>query len=450
MSDLKKHRVLITTVPFVDDDSPLVAPAALKAVLESAGIECVALDLNIQIYNKIKHHPKKLLFYDFFYRQEIHEEIVDDIVSMLEFYVQEIQWHAPTIIGLSLFSRRVQTFCAWLCAVLRQRMPHCSIVIGGPGLETLENNVLKYPDRLKRMGFIDDYITGDAEVSFVQYVKGNRNFPGINSTNWQPNIDFENLPVPNYTDYRWFHYGNALLPIVDSRGCVQNCEFCDVISFWKKFQYRSADQIFATMLAHIADYGIYRFQFASSICNGNLREFKKLMSLISDYNDKVPGAKQEIHWIGSFIVRPASSHPESLWQLIKRSNGFLLTGVESIAEHVRIALGKKFSNKDLDHHLEMARKYQVPMNLLLIAAYHTETEQDWADEKQWFLDHREFANNTVYQVQLTLPSILAGTRLEAAVNRQEFFEGENKRLQHARELKATIESCGFVTRPFFH
>lgn len=450
MTDCKNHRVLITTVPFVDEDSPLAAPAVLKSVLKAAGIDCVALDLNIEIYNKLKHHPKKFLFHDFFYHQEIHAEIVDDIVSMLEFYVQEIQWHAPTIIGLSLFSREGQTFCAWLCAVLRERMPHCKIVIGGPGLETLENSFFKYPDRLKNLGLIDDYIVGDAEVAFVQYVKGDRDFPGINNTNWQPNADFENFPTPDYADYRWFHYGNVLLPIIDSRGCVQNCEFCDVISFWKKFQYRSAEKLFQTMLTHIKMHGIYRFQFASSICNGNLREFKKLMALISDHNDKVSASKQEIHWIGSFIVRPAASHPDHLWQLIRRSNGFLLTGVESITERVRIALGKKFSNQDLDHHLEMARKHQVPMNLLLIAAYHTETEQDWKEAKQWFFDHREFANNTVYQVQITLPAILAGTKLEAAVDRQEFLENNNKRLQHARELKETIESCGFVTRPFFH
>lgn len=440
--------VVIATVPFVDDDAPLAAPAVLKAALQSSGIRCVALDLNIEIYNKIKNHPKKNLFHRFFYRQLIDESIVDDLISMLDFYAQEILWHEPDIIGLSLFSREGQVFCAWLCAVLRQKAPGRKIIIGGPGLETLQGSVFKYPDRLKRMGLIDDYITGDAEASLVEYVNGNLDFPGINNTSWQPNPNFQQLPIPDFSEYRWMRYGNALLPIIDSRGCVQQCEFCDVIAFWKKFQYHTAETIFGHMMTYIETHGIYRFQFSSSICNGNLREFKKLMRLISDYNEKSI-AEQQIHWLGSFIVRTASSHPESLWELIKYSNGFLLTGVESITERVRIALGKKFSNQDLDHHLEMGQKYQVPMNILLIAAYHTETVQEWEQAKQWFHDHAHFANDTVMQVQLTLPTILAGTKLEATVDKDKFNLHHRSRHQHALELKDTIESCGFTTRPFF-
>lgn len=443
-----KHKVLITTVPFVDEDSPLSAPAVLKAALQDQGIECVGIDLNIEIYNKVKYHPKKESFYKFFYRQQIDEEIVDDLVAMFEFYVQEILWHSPSIIGLSLFSRNSQVFCAWLCAVLRQKCPQATIVIGGPGLETLENNIFKFPDRLKQLGLIDDYIVGDAETSLVKYVQGSKDWHGVNNTDWRPNANFDQLPIPDYSDYRWFRYGNALLPIVDSRGCVQSCEFCDVISFWDKFQYRSAENIFEQMMSHIETHGIYRFQFSSSICNGNLREFKKLVTMISDYNQKVI-IEQQIHWVGSFIVRKASSHPEELWQKIKQSNGFLLTGVESITERVRVGLGKRFSNKDLDHHIEMARKYQIGMNMLLIAAYHGETEQDWEESKKWFQDRRDFANNTIMQVQLTLPAILAGTKLEATVDRAQFMEGHNSRREHGLQLKKVIESCGFQTRPFF-
>lgn len=448
MVDVTQQKVVITTVPFVDEDSPLAAPAVLKASLLANGIDCVGLDLNIEIYNKIKYHPKKDLFIDFFTRQKTHEEIVDDLIGMIEFYVQEIMWHRPTIIGLSLFSTECQTFCAWLCAVLKSRYPECKIVIGGPGLETLANNVYKYPDRLKKMRLIDDYISGDAETSLIHYIKGNLDFPGINSTSWRPNVNFDQLPAPDYSDYRWFRYGNALLPIIDSRGCVQQCEFCDVIAFWKKFQYLSAENIFDQMMTHIKVYGIYRFQFSSSICNGNLREFKKLMGMISEYNiNAIP--EQQIHWVGSFIVRSSSAHPENLWQLIKNSNGFLLTGVESITERVRMALGKKFTNRDLDHHIEMARKYQIPMNMLLIAAYHTETEKDWEASKKWFEDRKDFANNSIMQVQLTLPAILAGTRLESSVDHKEFYRNEKFRRRHGLELKETIEACGFTTRPFF-
>lgn len=177
-------KVVITTVPFVDDNTPLAAPAVLKAVLLSNGIDCVGLDLNIDIYNKIQHSDKRHKFLDFFYLQKIDEEIIDDIVAMLDFYSTEILSYNPDIIALSLFCFQSQTFAAWLCAVLRQTAPNAKIVIGGPGLETLENTLFKYPDRLKKLELIDAYITGDGEMSLLEYVKGNLDYPGINSATW--------------------------------------------------------------------------------------------------------------------------------------------------------------------------------------------------------------------------------------------------------------------------
>jgi radical SAM superfamily enzyme YgiQ (UPF0313 family) len=408
----------------------------------------VSLDLNIDIYNKIQHHPDRQLFLNFFYFQIINETIVEDLIRMLDFYAREILSHNPDIIGLSLFSGNSQTFTTWLCAVLRHRAPTVRIVIGGPGLRTLENSLFKFPDRIKKLGLIDDYITGDGEVAFVEYVKGNLNYPGINSTLWQPVQEFNKLPMPDYSDYRFFKYEYPLLPIVDSRGCVQDCEFCDVIAFWKKFQYLTAENIFSQILSHIAQYKIYRFQFASSICNGNFKEFKKLLQLIVDHNEKSISA-EHIHWVGSFIVRSASQHKEELWKLIKRSNGFLLTGVESIVEHVRISLGKRFTNADLEHHLEMARKYQIPMNLLIIASYPTETQEDYKKVNQWFIDHKEFANNTIMKIQCTLPAILPGTKLEKTIDIDTFYKTEISRKQNAANLVKLIKQCGFNIQTFF-
>jgi len=441
-------KVVITTVPFTDESTPLAAPAVLKASLQNNGIECVALDLNIEIYNKLQHHPNRQLFLDFFYYQKINEKIVDDLNRMLDFYATELLSHNPDIIGLSLFSRECQTFTAWLCAVLRQQAPAIKIIIGGPGLETLENSLFKFPDRIKKLGLIDDYITGDSETSLVEYVRGNVGYPGINTTSWQPNAEFDKLPIPDFSDYRFLKYQYTLLPIVDSRGCVQSCEFCDVISFWKKFQYLTAENIFRQMMTHIETYGVYRFQFASSICNGNLREFKKLVKMIADYNMMVTVGEQ-LHWVGSFIVRPAAQHKEDLFELIKKSNGFLLTGVESIVEHVRIDLGKRFNNADLEHHLQMLKKYQLKTNLLMIAAYPTETLEDYETVKQWFVDHADYANNTIERVQMTLPGILAGTVLEAKIDHDEFNDKRLLRLQHAQNLKEILEKCGYNLHTFF-
>lgn len=442
-------KIVIVAMPFVDEPSPLAAPAVLKASLVKNGFDCDGIDLNIDVYNKIQHDPRRKLFLQFFYKQRISEEIVDDISDMLNFYVDEILKRRPTVVGLSLFCHTCQTFTAWLCALLRHHAPDLKIVIGGPGLETLKTTLYKYPDRLKNMDLIDDYITGDGDESFVEYLKGNNIYPGINSTAWTPVKNFDALPPPDYSDYQFFRYSYPLLPIIDSRGCVQNCEFCDVIAFWEKFQSLTAEKIFQRMQYFIDLYGVYRFQFSSSICNGNLKEFRKFVKIVSEFNKHAPSVESQIHWIGSFIIRKKTHHTEELFQLIKESNGTLLTGVESVVERVRIALGKKFTNADLEHHMCMIRKFQIPTNILMIATYPGETEEEFSMAKQWFIDHKEFAGDPVSKVQLTKIAVFPGTKLSEKIESGHLKINQSIINERSDVMSRLIKSCGFEIDMYF-
>ena len=44
--------ILFTTVPYTDTDEPLMSPAVLKAIAQSAGYSAVAIDLNIELVNE--------------------------------------------------------------------------------------------------------------------------------------------------------------------------------------------------------------------------------------------------------------------------------------------------------------------------------------------------------------------------------------------------------------
>jgi hypothetical protein len=444
------HKVVVAAVPYVNTGRPLAAPAVLKASLIHNNIDCVALDLNNDIENKIQNSPNKKLFVDFFDKQIIHEKITYDLALMINFCADEILLNNPTIVALSLFCYTCQIFTSWLSAALKQRSPGIKIVIGGPGIQVMSGAMIfNYPEKLKRLGLIDDYITGDGEISLVEYVKGNLEYPGINSSNWKPIENLNSMPIPDYSDYRWFRYSEQSIPIIDSRGCVQSCEFCDVIAFWKKFQYLTAESIFQQMLTQIKKYKFSRFDFRSSISNGNLKEFKKLLQLISNYNKENYFASERIMWDGSFIIRPKSQHDEEFFQLIKDSNpDRLFVGVESVVERVRIGLGKHFSNDDLDHFLSMTQKYEIPVNLLLIVAYPTETVEDYEFSKQWFREHSRYANNSVMHVQLSDPQILPGSELIKNIDTDEFNLTKFQRKAYHNELQKVIIDSGFVIQNY--
>ena len=407
----RNSKPIIVAVPYVDTNEPIMAPSLLKSVLKTYGIKSTALDLNIKVVHRLSNHPKKQKLLDFFFSQLIHDDCIDDLNDLILYCRDQILKHDPNIISLSLLIYSCQIFTKWLCASLKEARPDLKIVIGGTGIKNFvgEDN-LDFCIQLKNLGLIDDFIVGDGEISFYEFIKGNRDYPGINSNNWIPTPDLNIVPWPDYSDYDFSLYDNPTIPLCDSRGCIKNCEFCDVIEYWQKFQHRTAENIFDEMLYQISQHHITKFSFRSSLVNGNLKEFKKLISMISDYNENKL-KPQQISWEGYFIIRGAKYHPDDLWQKLQTSNATLLVGVESVIQSVRNRLGKTFNDEDIDHDLAMGQKYKVPLILLMIVAYPTETRDNFEYTKQWFRDRKHYANNSVALVHLSFASILPGTQL---------------------------------------
>jgi hypothetical protein len=403
--------ILFCSAPGTFSLRPTLAPAILKSCSIDAGFTAMAVDLSIEVYNQIIGHPRQKLLEEFFQLQKIHAEVVDDIGNLLDYCAVRIINLNPKILGLSLLTQDSQFFTVWLCYHLKILKPDLKIVIGGSGIKNfVAESKINFAELLQSKGYIDDYINGDGEYSIVEYLRNNLSYPGINSGTWEPISNLNSLPWSDFTDYDFSHYAEAGIPICDSRGCVRTCEFCDIIEHWKKYQYRTADNIFAEMQHQIQQHNITRFFFYNSLTNGNMKEFQKLLDLICNYNEANP-AKQ-ISWDGYFIVRNARQHPEEFWKKIKKSNGALQLGIESVIEKVRINLGKNFTNEDIDYHLVMAKKYSVSLSLLLIVGYPTETRQDFEFTKQWFCDRQQYARNPIGSVVFSLAAILPNTKLE--------------------------------------
>ena len=402
--------VLITSVPFTDTAEPIMAPAQLQSLLQSHGYDAVGIDLNAWVYNYIKQHAEKHKLQGFFYNQTICPTIIDELVFIIDHCTNEILKYQPTCVGLSLLSHHSQVFTKWLAASLKTAEPGIKIIIGGAGMHNhIAANRSFFCEDVIKLGIVDDYISGDADKSIIEYFKGNTSYPGINTVAWVQDSDMSLLPMPNYSNYNMDQYDNKCIPLLDSRGCVKNCEFCDIIEYWQKFNFRSAESIFNEILSQIATYNIRHIAFRNSLINGNLKEFKKLIVLIADYNRGLP-REQQISWGSYFIVRQASQHPPEMWQLLKENNAKLYLGIESLIERVRHGLGKTFNNDALTYHLQQAQHFDIKLLLLIIVGYPTETLEDYEATKQWFRDNACYAS-TVYQVGLSLASVLPNTNL---------------------------------------
>jgi enoyl-CoA hydratase/carnithine racemase len=58
--------IVIASIPYVDTNRALMAPASLKSMVEQNGFTSVCFDLNSEIHSKILRHHQREKFLDFF------------------------------------------------------------------------------------------------------------------------------------------------------------------------------------------------------------------------------------------------------------------------------------------------------------------------------------------------------------------------------------------------
>jgi radical SAM superfamily enzyme YgiQ (UPF0313 family) len=107
----------------------------------------------------------------------------------------------------------------------------------------------------------------------------------------------------------------------------------------------------------------------------------------------------------------------------------------------------------------MAKKYKVPLLLLLIVGYPTETKDDFDFTIKWIEDRAEYAKMPISNVQFTLSAILPGTKLERNQEKYGVVKGnlptfwisqhtnvtDADRLAHLNRIAETLTRTGMMS-----
>jgi radical SAM superfamily enzyme YgiQ (UPF0313 family) len=407
------HKIVVASVPFTDTTAPMMAPALLKGILNDAGFDCIGIDLNGEVYNAICEDSNYEDYLRFFYYETISPGVEEKIKALFDFMTDKIMQHCPDIVCLSLLHYQCQISAKWLSFCIKKINPEIQIIIGGAGAfgSGLVTNEKTYTTTLKNQKLIDYYISGDGDIALVELIKGNVDYPGINTLSWKPIEDLGSIAHPDYDDYDFTLYKSPFIGILGSRGCVRQCTFCDIHEYWEKFKWRTGENIFEEMLVQNKKYGVRHFKFQDSLINGNVKEYNKLISLLANHNNQNPD--NTMHWASYFILRPATQMSEQQWRLTAESGAIRLNiGIENLVEKNRDHIKKKFSNADIEYGLEMAKKYKINLTFILLVGYVTETNEDHQETLKWLKDHKHYANNPIKIISIggTL-AILPGTWL---------------------------------------
>jgi radical SAM superfamily enzyme YgiQ (UPF0313 family) len=418
--------IVIISVPGVISRLPPAAPALLKASVEKNGFTCKTMDFNIQFYQEsVNHGPLETYF-----STELNPEQRPAAELLIKKWTADIVSLNPKFIGISVFTYQNRVATRLFCEEIR-RQSSAKIILGGQGLSDggIEGSNT-FGSELVNAGLADFWIRSEGEISLVELLKNNIEYPGINSNSFMQIDDLDSLEFPDYSDYPLHLYERQTLPVTGSRGCVRSCSFCDIHEHWK-YRYRTG-QSMANEILYLSDkYQIYDFAFSDSLINGNLKEFKKFIKILAERNKQ---SEKKISWRSQFIVRGSKEVNEEYWQNIADSGGHTLAiGVETGSDRVRNHMNKKFSSQDLDYTMSMLDKYNITCNFLMIVGYPTETDEDFQDTLDMFSRYQPLFNRIITNVGIgaTL-GILPGTPLykNSKINNIELDKYENNWVAH--------------------
>lgn len=381
-------RVSCVSVDLINADKPPAALAYLAGACEKVGAEYHAISLNSEFlknlttddYNEIYKNIKLSRM------SEFHAAIHPIISSVID----RIRTFDSQHLLVSVFSWAQFELAEFFLSMVRESGYQGSIMAGGPGIGPVNFETVSNGRRLAQKGLLDFYCLGEGDRLLPLYLMGDIQQLGLNSSRslsdtWVPQIDDldQAYLVPSYKKIETSFYKNleakkdTVYSLSTSRGCVRRCKFCDVGKSWPKFRFRSGENVAQEVLQHHVDIGAVHFTIVDSLINGSLKTFK-------DFNECMIKLKKQhdtladFSYNGMFIVRDKKSHPADFFRLMKEAGcESLAIGVETGSDRLRFEMDKKFTNDDLDHHLEMCQKYGIRNTFLTFVGYPTETADDF-------------------------------------------------------------------------
>jgi hypothetical protein len=413
--------IIFCSVPYSDLDHIYSAPAILKGVVQDNGFTamtaefgCTLLELcdkDVDLFHQTQKYflsnadlsaPQTVLIEKFYSR-------------IIDFFKQNPSHY----IGLSAISFYSHRALYEICTRIRGAGITSKIVLGGQGsnvpfwkifhqrynIKFLEST-LTFGNLMVQKKLADVYLQGDGEDAVINLLTNNSIEPVFHLS------DTFRSPIPDYSDYQFDSYlldkDSIAWPVTGSKGCVRDCDFCDVRKLFGKYRYRSGEDIANEMIAVSAQTGTRKFMFTDSLVNGGLKTFRDFLEIMSKYNIENP--EKRIRWTGQYICRPNT--PEDIYSLIASSGGEGLTiGAESGSNKVLEAMNKKSSVEALYRELELFRKNNITTVLLLMVGHWSETWEDFVDHCKMLVKITPYVrSSTISAVQLGSPmQIVPGT-----------------------------------------
>ena len=384
--------ILLTSLPKYDLVAPPAAIGVLQGVAKDHGLETSIFDFNLYLNKTLsKEEWFELDNWCIFIQHKISKSLEQKILKLWD---EEIAKRLPTGCEYLLIS----VFSYWSLYIARLIITHenkklrpYKLIVGGNGVVSKFPDTNQYfADWNKQNNFIEHLITGDGETPLGKlFSKGQITYD---------NDNIDSFPFPTYQGYDLNDYEEKKVYITGSRGCVRHCTFCDIYNIWPKFKYRSSESLVNEIKSHFYKHGVTRFDFTDSLINGSVSNFYKFNVLLAEEKEKNKDLR-DIGYLGQFICRPKHQMPESHYEAMYYAGCKQITvGIESFSNTVRNHMKKKFSDTDIEYHLEQCKYWNIPNVFLMITGYPTETINDHIKNCSAILKYKDYAKMGIIEM----------------------------------------------------
>jgi radical SAM superfamily enzyme YgiQ (UPF0313 family) len=389
---------LIVTVPRQDVVRPPGILAILAACCEKVGVEYDVFDLNLHMYKTLPDEQINRLNSDFSINEFGNSDDADRYRELTKSVLTQRHKLGSDLVAISVFTRESILAALELIRTLNHDplRDQYKIVIGGIGTSSESENItgsMEFGAWCRHHGMVEYVITGEGEISFVELLKGNIHYPGINGIPHQQLVDLDSLPSPSYRNIRphdYFYSNSPEILITGSKGCVRDCTFCDVGHYWKKYVYRSGEKIAEDFLRIWQDTGVCKFDFSDSLINGSIKSFRQLNRRLIELRQQHPGF--EPTYKGQFICRPIGQMKRKDYEEMQAAGAEnLVVGIEHFSEHIRQHMRKDFDNASIDWHFATCAELGIKNTLLIMSGYLTESIDDHALNIEYLGRYQKYA-----------------------------------------------------------
>lgn len=385
---------VLINLPKYDTDSPPAALAILQSICDKNNVQAELMDFNIILYHKLDPTEWELLNdWCMFLKKDISQSLKQKITNIWTECLNNYNVKQKDIVGISIFSYYSLPIAKLLIPIIRANTK-AVVVLGGNGCISKFLGSDEYFDQwIYKNSFADFIVYGDGELGFNNILNNKHQGNGINNKQSVVEHDLNDFPIPSYKNFIFEDYTSDKIYITGSRGCVRKCTFCDIANIWPTFRYRSAEKLVEEIKQQYYNHGITVFDFTDSLINGSQSNFYKFNCLLAEEKEKHSELK-EISYIGQAICKPKSQTPDHHFEAMYYGGCKQMTiGLESFSEPVRNHMKKKFSNEDIDHHLEKCSEWNIENVFLMITGYPTETQDDHNDNIQGLYKYHKYAKN---------------------------------------------------------